>query len=167
MKKLLNIKEKILKKIKQSNLTKLLMFKAEIKELNEKVGDLVKEKEQLIDENTSLKLNEQKLTSAKNKIACLEWMIGSADKSIKEKLERNKQLEDNRIKLENELYEAKQELVRVNMQLELKEEEISELKSDRYLVRKIPSGRKPNTNKTKISKPMSVRVTNYMRGEHE
>ena len=53
------------------------------------------------------------------------------------------------------------------MQLELKDEEISELKSDRYLIKKIPSGRKPNTNKTKISKPMSARVTKYMRGEHE
>lgn len=167
MKKLLYIKEKILKKIKQSNLAKLLMSRSKIKELNEKVGVLVKDKEKLIDKISILELEKNKLESENNRIPSLELIIESADKSIKDELKKNKLLEDNRIKLENELFETKQELARVNIQLELRDDEIKELKSDRYLIKKIPSGRKPNTNKTKISKPMSARVTKYMRGEHE
>ena len=167
MKKLLYIKEKILKKIKQSNLAKLLMSRSKIKELNEKVGVLVKDKEKLIDKISILELEKNKLESENNRIPSLELIIESADKSIKDELKKNKLLEDNRIKLENELFEIKQELARVNIQLELRDDEIKELKSDRYLIKKIPSGRKPNTNKTKISKPMSARVTKYMRGEHE
>ena len=167
MKNLLKFKDILFKKIKQSNLAKLLMSRSKIKELNEKVGVLVKDKEKLIDKISILELEKNKLESENNRIPSLELIIESADKSIKEKLERNKQLEDNRIKLENELFEIKQELARVNIQLELRDDEIKELKSDRYLIKKIPSGRKPNTNKTKISKPMSARVTKYMRGEHE
>lgn len=41
--------------------------------------------------------------------------------------------------------------------------QITDLKSDRYIVRKIPTGRTKSTVKTKISKPMSNRVRKFMK----
>lgn len=52
--------------------------------------------------------------------------------------------------------------------------EITELKlkleesmTDKYLVKKIPSGKTPNTNKTKVSAPMKASVRKYMEKEFD
>ena len=37
--------------------------------------------------------------------------------------------------------------------------------TDKYIVRKIPSGRTPNTIKTKVSKTVKSNITNYMKKE--
>ena len=58
-------------------------------------------------------------------------------------------------------------MLAANMQIAEYKAQIKDLKSDRYLIRKIPAGRTKNTNKTKISRPMSNNVVKFMRGEHE
>ena len=49
--------------------------------------------------------------------------------------------------------------------LKLKDKEIEELKSNRYLVKKIPTGRRPKTQKTKVTHTVKPNVQNYQRNE--
>lgn len=49
--------------------------------------------------------------------------------------------------------------------LKLKDKEIEELKSNRYLVKKIPSGRRPKTQKTKVTYTVKPNVQKYQRNE--
>ena len=167
MKKVKDLFKKILKKIKKSSLVQLIKYKATIKELLETIRGLEKDKKDLIDKIKVLENEKKELSKTANKVPGLEILLQLADKSLKDKIKKIKELDENRINIENQLFDTKQDLARVNIELDLKNEEIDVLKSNRYLVKKIPSGRTPNTNKTKISKPMSARVTKYMRGEHE
>ena len=167
MKRFKELLNKISKRIKKSNFIRLLKSKSIIKDLTDKVGDLGKDKQKLIDEVRSLNNKIEILEEQANRVPSMELIIEKADKSIKEKNEKIKELDDKRIELETELFNSKLELAKVNIQLEEYEFQIADLKSDRYLIKKIKHGRTPNTNKTKISKPMSSRVTKYMRGEHE
>ena len=157
----------VLKQIKKSNLVGLLRSKATIKELNEKIGDLELEKRQLSDLKKVLENNLKKVTKIANKVPSMEDIIKGADKSLKEKAKENKNLNDLIAKLKKDLFNKELELGTANAQLEEYKLQIEDLKSDRYLVRKLPSGRKPKTIKTKVSKPMSNNVIRYMRGEHE
>lgn len=167
MKKIKETIEKILKRIKKSNLIRLIKSKSTIKELNEKIEGLEKEKSKLNDEITRLRLELDTLEPLANKVPSLELVIKESDKSIKEKIEEMKKIDDKRLELETELFNKDLELKKYKIQAEEYENEIADLKSDRYLIKKVKPGRTPNTNKTKISKPMSARVTKYMRGEHE
>lgn len=165
-----SLKEKginILKQIKKSNLVGLLRSKAVIKELNEKIGDLELEKRQLSDIKKKLENELKKATKIADKVPSMEEIIKGADKSLKEKIKENKNLNDVIVELKNDLFKAQLELGTANAQKEEYEAQIKDLKSNRYLVKKIPSGRTPKTIKTKVSKPMSANVTRYMRGEHE
>lgn len=157
----------IIEKIKKTNIVKLLKFRTIIKDLENKLGDLEEENQRLIDSVKVLDLDNKKLEKAANKVSKLEMQLKETNKSIKDKDKKNKKLEEERINLESKLFENTLELKSVKIQLEEYEDQIKDLKSDRYLIRKIPSGKTPNTNKTKISKPMSSRVTKYMREEHE
>ena len=121
----------------------------------------------MIDSIKVLDLDNKKLEKTANKVSKLEIQLKETNKSIKDKTKENKKLEEERINLESKLFENTLELKSVKIQLEEYEDQIKDLKSDRYLIRKIPSGKTPNTNKTKISKPMSSRVVKYMREEHE
>lgn len=148
-------------KLKKSNLVRLIKSKSIIKELNDKIETLEKEKQKLNDKVGKLDIENKELEKEANRVPSLELIIEGADKSIKEKLIENKELEEKRLELETKLFETNQELASVKIQLE-------EYKTEgRYLIKKVKSGRPPNTIKTKISKPMSSRVTKYMRGEHE
>lgn len=157
----------IIEKIKKSNIVRLLKFKTIIKDLENKLGVLEEEKKQLNSKIRTLNTEKKKLIKIAEKVPSLELVIKSSNKSIKEKIKQNKELEEKRLTLENQLFENNLELKSIKIQLEEYENQIKDLKSDRYLIRKIPSGKTPNTNKTKISKPMSSRVTKYMREEHE
>lgn len=167
MKRFKELLNKISKRIKKSNFIRLLKSKSIIKDLTDKVGDLEKDKQKLIDEVRSLNNKIEILEEQANRVQSMELIIEKADKSIKEKNEKIKELDDKRIELETELFNLKLELAKANIQLEEYEFQIADLKSNRYLIKKVKPGRTPNTNKTKISKPMSSRVTKYMRGEHE
>ena len=145
----------------------LLKSKTIIKELENKIGDLGKEKQDLIDKLRNLNSEKEKYELEANKVPNLIEKVKKNNKSIKQKTEQNKELEKIKLDLEIKLFESNQELARVKIQLEEYEAQIKDLKSDRYLIRKVRAGRTPNTNKTKISKPMSAKVTNYMRNEHE
>lgn len=164
MKELIN---KIKKRIEKSNIAKLIKFRSTIKELENKIGDLGKEKQLLNNEILRLNVELEKLEQLEIKVSSMELVIASSDKSLKNKIEEINKLKEDKLNLNVELFDTKNRLATANIQREEYETQINELKSDRYLVKKIPSGRKPNTNKTKISKPMSGRVTKYMRGEHE
>ena len=167
MRKIKKIYTNISKKIKQLYIVRLLRSRTEIKVLNEKIGGLEEEKQKLIDMIKRLEADKTKLEKENEKLPGLRIMLEKTDESLRNKINSIKVLSDQKVQLENSLFETQQELARVNIQLELCKDEINDLKSDRYLVRKIPSGRTPNTNKTKVSKPMSSRVTKYMREEHE
>lgn len=158
---------KIKKRIEKSNIAKLIKFRSTIKELENKIGDLVKEKQLL--NNKILKLNTEleKLEQLEVKVSSMELVIASSDKSIKNKMQEINKLKEDKINLNVELFDTKNKLATANIQKEEYEAQINELKSDRYLVKKIPSGKTPNTNKTKISRPMSKNVVKFMRSEHE
>ena len=167
MKKLKEIYTNVSNKIKKSNLVRLINFKATIKGLNDKIGDLEEEKKQLSDIKKKLESELKKITKIANKVPSMEDVIKGADKSLKEKVKENKNLNDLIADLKSDLFNKELELETANAQLEEYKLQIKDLKSNRYLIRKIPSGKTPNTNKTKVSRPMSSNVTRYMRGEHE
>lgn len=167
MKRIKEVLVNIQKRIKKANIVYLLKSKTIIKELENKIGDLGKEKQDLIDKLRNLNSEKEKYELEANKVPNLIEKVKKNNKSIKQKTEQNKELEKIKLDLEIKLFESNQELARVKIQLEEYEAQIKDLKSDRYLIRKVRAGRTPNTNKTKISKPMSAKVTNYMRNEHE
>ena len=167
MKKIKEIWNNISKKIKKSNVARLLRFRATINDLENKIQQLERDKQLLIDKVNAANIKLQRLEELENKLPSMEIVIKSSDKSIKNKMIEINQLKDEKVKLQSELFEAGLELGIAYAQMEEYKLQIQDLKSDRYLIKKIPSGRKPNINKTKISKPMSARVTKYMRGEHE
>ena len=64
----------------------------------------------------------------------------------------------------DELIDSKQSLIdERDKEIVNLNKEILDLKSDRYLIKKIPSGKTPNTVKTKLSKPMSATVRKFMK----
>lgn len=174
MKRFKEICIKIQKRIKKSNFVQLLKHRAIIKELKQKIGDLEEKEKTLNNEILNLRIEKRELKKTADRVPSLELVILSSDKSIKDKINENNQLKDNNKKLEEKaleldtkLFEKDLELKSSKIQVEEYESQIKDLKSNRYLIRKIPSGRTPNTVKTKVSKPMSARVTKYMREEHE
>lgn len=60
------------------------------------------------------------------------------------------------------LYGSTGGLIKENNKLK---KEIEELKSDRYLRKQIPEGKRPNTQKIKVSKAPNTKVQNYMKKE--
>lgn len=167
MKKFKEILINISKRIKKSNLVRLIKSKSIIKDLNDKIGVLETEKQKLNDKVQILEYELKKLDELENKIPSMELVIASSDKTLKNKIEKIKQLESETLQLQCELFDAKNNLAKANMQKEEYEVQIKDLKSNRYLVKKVRSGRTPNTNKTKVSRPMSGNVVKFMREEHE
>lgn len=167
MNKVKEIYDNISNKIKKSNLARLINSKSIIKGLNEKIGALEIEKKKLSDVKKKLENELKRITKIADKVPSMEDVIKGADKSLKEKSKENKNLNDVIVQLKSDLFNKELELGTANAQLEEYKLQIKDLKSDRYLIRKLPSGKTPSTIKTKVSKPMSARVTNYMRGEHE
>lgn len=167
MEKIKEILKKIKKRIEKSFIVKLIKFKSTINGLNEKIGDLEKEIQKRNDRIHLMENDLKRLEELENKVPSMEIVIASADKSIKDKNQEINQLKEEKLNIETELFQIKLDLASANIQKEEYEAQIKDLKSDRYLIRKIPAGRTKNTIKTKISKPMSANVTRYMRGEHE
>ena len=64
----------------------------------------------------------------------------------------------------NKLKNIVEELKKEKQDLKIK---LEESMTDKYLVKKIPSGKTPNTIKTKVSSPMKSSVRKYMREEFE
>ena len=167
MKKIKEIWNNISKKIKKSNLVRLLKFRNTIKELENKIIVLDRDKQKLNDIIRGLEIQVKKLEEFKNRVASMEVIIAGSNKTIKSRNEEIQELKDERVQLQNDLFEIKLKLATANIQKEEYEAQIKDLKSDRYLVKKVRAGRTPNTNKTKISRPMSANVTKFMRSEHE
>lgn len=167
MKKIKEILNKISNKIKKSNLVRLLKSRNTIKELESKITELDRDKQKLNDKIRGLEIENKRLEELENKVPSMELVIASFDKTIKSRNEEIKQLKDEKVKLHIELFETKNQLATANIQKEEYEAQINDLKSDRYLVKKVRAGRTPNTNKTKISRPMSGNVVKFMREEHE
>lgn len=167
MKKLKVVWGNWLKKIKKWGFVRILNYKAEIKDLYTRIDEREEEIRKLNDLLYITKIDQEELENQKIKIASLEQIVAASDKSLKQRLEDIKKLD----KLNNELltksFNLELELKSKEVQIKEYELEIEDLKSDRYLIKKIPAGRTKNTIKTKVSKPMSANVTKYMRSEHE
>lgn len=161
-------KKNIIDKIKKLEITKLLISKSTIKKLESKVEEQEKEIKALKDKIRIINLE-------RGRIAKQEQTAKTFKKEIKrlEVLWNNEVYEKNQVSQElldtqTELFNTQLELKKYKIQCEEYEQQISNYKTEgRYLVKKIPSGRTPNTIKTKISKPMASNVTKYMREEHE
>lgn len=86
-------------------------------------------------------------------------LLDNISHSLKEELKETRgskgglTKENNKLKSENE--ELNKQIIELKKKLE-------ESMTNKYLVRKIPSGRTPNMNKTKASSPESI--TSYIRG---
>lgn len=167
MKKLKLVWGNWLKKIKKWEIVKMINYKEEIKKLNDEILDLKKENEKLRDLNYIYKLDREELELSKIKIKSLEDVVNASNKSIKDKLKRIKELDSVNNQLLTKTFNMELEIKSKEVQIEEYKLQIEDLKSDRYLIKKIPSGRTKNTIKTKVSKPMSANVTRYMRSEHE
>lgn len=161
MKKLKLIWGNWLKKIKKWEIVKMLNYKNEIKLLNTKIDELNEDIRNLRDLNYIYKIEYEELEESRIRIASLEQVLEASDKQIKKLLESIKKLDS----MNNDLMTKS-----FNLELELKSKEIQikEYQTEgRYLVKKLKPGRTPNTIKTRVSKPMSGNVVQYMRGEHE
>ena len=165
------LKEKfkeVKEKVSKSNLVKLLKSKTIIKELENKIGELGKEKEKLIDANRTLNLEikrfdkyEKKTTEFKKEIRELDVLLEDTTKELE--LQKKAKLE-----LESKIFELNHELSKYKIQCEEYEAVIKDYKTEgRYLIKTLKPGRTPNTIKTRVSKPMTGSVVRYMRGEHE
>lgn len=167
MKKLKLVWGNWLKKIKKWGIVKMINYKEEIKKLNDEILDLKDDIKKLRDLNYTYKLDREELELAKIKIKSLEDVVNASNKSIKDKLKRIKELDSVNNQLLTKTFNMELEIKFKEVQIEEYKLQIEDLKSDRYLIKKIPSGRTKNTIKTKVSKPMSANVTRYMRSEHE
>lgn len=77
--------------------------------------------------------------------------------------ERIKQLQGSKGGFTKEINKLKKQIEELQIQnIDLKAK-LEESMTDKYLVKKVPSGRKPNTIKTKVSAPMSSTVRKYMK----
>lgn len=167
MKKLKVIWGNWLKKLKKLGIVKMINYKEEIKKLNEEISDLNDDIKKLRDLNYIYKLDRDELEESQRRISSLEEIVNSSDKTLKEHIKHIKELNKANCTLLDKTFKLELEIKSREIQIEEYKLQIKDLKSDRYLIKKIPSGRTKNTIKTKISKPMSARVTKYMRSEHE
>ena len=162
-----NIK-KIEKRIKESYLYKLLDAKNTIKKYEEEQGKWEEERKKLIDKNRVLNLQNKRQDKQDKKAADYQKEI---DDLIVLLEVANKQKEESMAisdELTAELFNKTLELSKYKIQCEEYEKQIEDYKTEgRYLVKKIKPGRTPNTNKTKISKPMASSVVRYMRNEYQ
>ena len=158
---------KIKKKIDKSNLIKLFKSKEEIRKLENKIGDLENETRELIDNNRTLKAEVKKLQNNNKKASDYKKDIKLLNRLLENSQHQVDELTEEKKEFEIKMFNLASEVSMYKIQCEEYEAQIEDLKSERYLVKKIPSGRTPNTIKTKISKPLSGNVTKSMRGEHE
>ncbi|MBR4672058.1 MAG: hypothetical protein IKO78_02510 [Bacilli bacterium] len=146
----------------------MLNYKTEVKSLNTKISELEEEKRKLNDLIQIYKLEQNELEQANIKIASLEQILDGANKTSKENLEKIKEINTINEELLTKVFNLELEIKTKNVEVENYKLIIKDYQTEgRYLVKKVKPGRKPNTIKTKISKPMSANVTKYMRGEHE
>ena len=158
----------LVKKVKRWEISKMLNYKNETKKLNDKIQELEQDIRNLIDANLGYKADRKQLQRAKTKIASLEDILKASDKALKEHSRQIKELDKTNDELLTKTFNLELEIKSKNIQIQQYEEQINDYRTEgRYLVKKVKPGRKPNTNKTKISKPTSTRVIKYMRGEHE
>lgn len=167
MKKLKVIWGNWLKKIKKWEIVKMLNYKDEINSLNYDIQVNEQKIKDLMNLYYSSKVDRGELEEAKIKIASLEDIVKASDKALKEHVKHIKELDKVNDTLLTKTFNLEHEIKEKQIEIEGYKAQIEDLKSDRYLIKKVKAGRTPNTNKTKISKPMSTRVTKYMRGEHE
>ena len=162
-----NIK-KIGKRIKETNLYKLLDAKNTIKKYEEEKGKWEEERKKLIDKNRVLNLQnkrqdkqDKKAADYQNEIDDLMVQLEVANQQKQESIAINDELT-------SELFNKTLELSKYKIQCEEYERQIEDYKTEgRYLVKKIKPGRTPNTIKTKISKPMASSVVRYMKNEYQ
>lgn len=155
-------------KIKKSNFTRLLKSKTIIKELENKIGELGREKQELIDRNKSLNLEIRKYDRQEKKAAEFKKEIKRLEVLWNNEVFEKNQISQELLNTQTELFNTKLELGKYKVQCESYEQQINDYKTEgKYLIKKVPTGRTPNTIKTKISKPMAANVVKYMREEHE
>lgn len=78
-------------------------------------------------------------------------------------LEKNKKLSKYNLELRQLAGANEEKIVAYEEKIAELEKQLKESMTDKYLVKKIPSGRTPNKNKTKISKGMSATVRKFMK----
>lgn len=155
-------------KINKSNLVKLLKSKTIIRELEQRIGELGKEKEDLIDKNRSLNLEIRKYDRQYKKSSEFKKEIRELDNLLEDTTKELELQKKAKLELESKIFELNQEVAKYKIQCEEYEMQINDYRTEgRYLVKTIKPGKTPNTIKTRVSKPMAGSVVRYMRGEHE
>ena len=158
------IKEKVYK----SNLVKLLKSKTIIKELEQRIGELVKEKQDLIDANRTLNLEIKKYNKQEKRASEFKKEIKELDSLLEDTTKEVELQKKAKLELECKIFELNQEVAKYKIQCEEYEHQIEDYRTEgRYLIKTLKPGRTPNTIKTRVAKPMTGSVVRYMRGEHE
>ena len=146
----------------------MFTYKSEIKRLETIISELEEEKRNLNDLLYVAKVDQKELDEKKIKIASLEQILEGANKTSKENLEKLKEINKLNEELLTKVFNLELEIKTKNVEVENYKLIIKDYQTEgRYLVKKVKPGRKPNTIKTKISKPMASNVVKYMREEHE
>ena len=160
--------KEIKEKIDESNLVKLLKSRTIIKELENHIGELVKEKQELIDINRGLNLEIKKYDKQDKKTSEFKKEIKELDSLLEDTTKEVELQKKAKLELECKIFELNQEVAKYKIQCEEYESQINDYRTEgRYIIKKLKSGRTPNTIKTRVAKPMASNVVRYMRDEHE
>lgn len=132
---------------------------------------VLEEKNKLQEEYEKYKERKENVTSILNKRCTKQFkQITSLSVEI-EKLKKDNEILKNKFVTQSaskggfvkENHKLKNTIKELNEKIKQQEEKLSK----RYILKTIKPGRTPNMNKTKISKPMSNTVRNYMKREFD
>lgn len=132
---------------------------------------VLEEKHKLQEEYEKYKERKENVTSILNKRCTKQFeQITSLSVEI-EKLKKDNEILKNKFVTQSvskggfvkENHKLKNTIKELNEKIKQQEEKLSK----RYILKTIKPGRTPNMNKTKISKPMSNTVRNYMKREFD
>ena len=168
MKKIKNVWGEWLKKIKKWGIVKMFTYKSEIKRLETKINEQEEDIRKLNDLVQIYKIEQKELESKDIRIASLEDVLNTVEKTSKENVEKIKEITKINEELLTRIFDLELEIKNKNVEVENYKLIIKDYQTEgRYLVKKVKPGRKPNTIKTKISMPMKPNVAKYMREEYE
>lgn len=145
-----------------------LFYKKEYKEEVEKNKEL---KTEICTLTISLDNKKADLETANNRIEALENYIVMSDSCNDSLSQENKQLqkaiEDEQTKSQCSKGGYTKKINELTKEVEELKVKLADAMSDKYVLKKIPSGRTPNSLKTKVKQPIRVSVQRHMKAQEK
>ena len=166
--------KKLKNKISNMLTMRLFKWKHRFETTIELYDKLKVEKDLITARYNDLLLELESFKEYKNKYKSSQDIISGADKTIKEKdikiIDLEKEIKSLKIKnglLNKQKFEMETKYKEIKIQSEEYEKQIEDLKSDKYLVKKIKADKTKSKIKTTIQKPMKQSVVKFMKEIHE